>query len=46
MLGELNRAQIDQVLRGELVGRVGCHAGGQTYVVPITYVYDGEYVYG
>jgi hypothetical protein len=29
-----------------VVGRIGCHAGGRTYVVPITYVYDGNYVYG
>ena len=23
------------------MGRIGCHANGRTYVVPITYVYDG-----
>ena len=41
MLGELNRSQIDDILGSQAVGRIGCHAGGRTYVVPITYVYDG-----
>ena len=42
MLGALNKLQIDFLLRREMVGRIGCSAGGMTYVVPITYVYDGE----
>ena len=46
MLGELNQTQIEQVLREELIGRLGCHAEGQTYVVPITYAYDDGSVYG
>ncbi len=46
MLGELNEAQIEQVLLSEVIGRIGCHADEQTYVVPITYVYDGESIYG
>lgn len=46
MLGELNKGQIEQVLLSELIGRIGCYADGQTYVVPITYVYDGESIYG
>ena len=33
--------EIEQVLREERVGRIGCHAEGRTYVVPIAYVYDG-----
>jgi nitroimidazol reductase NimA-like FMN-containing flavoprotein (pyridoxamine 5'-phosphate oxidase superfamily) len=44
MLGTLNSEQIEQVLRSEVIGRIGCHANGQTYVVPITYAYDGERV--
>jgi nitroimidazol reductase NimA-like FMN-containing flavoprotein (pyridoxamine 5'-phosphate oxidase superfamily) len=46
MLGTLNREQIDHVLRTELVGRIGCHDGGRTYIVPITYAYDGGHIYG
>lgn len=45
MFGELNQAQIDQVLRTEAVGRIGCHAEGRTYVIPISYVYDSNNVY-
>ncbi len=42
MLGEMSPGQIEQVLHAEVLGRIGCHAGGRTYVVPITYAYDGE----
>src|SRR5690242_1742973 len=31
---ELTRDEIDELLRGELVGRIGVHAAGETYVVP------------
>jgi nitroimidazol reductase NimA-like FMN-containing flavoprotein (pyridoxamine 5'-phosphate oxidase superfamily) len=45
MLGELTPEQINAVLFNEVVGRIGCHGEGRTYVVPITYVFDGEAVY-
>ncbi len=45
MLGELNNAEIDQLLRMERVGRIGCHADGVTYVVPVGYAYDGAAVH-
>lgn len=45
MMGELDAREIDQVLRSESLGRIGCIANGWPYVVPVTYVYDGEYVY-
>jgi uncharacterized protein len=46
MLGSLNVVQIERVLRTELTGRLGCHADGRTYVVPVTYVYEEGSVYG
>ena len=46
MLGTLNSRQIDQVLRSEIVGHLGCFHEGRVYVVPVSYVYDGEYIYG
>jgi len=46
MLGELTKEQIARVLSDEVVGRIGCHANGRTYIVPVTYVFDGENVYG
>ncbi len=45
MLGELDDDQIEQVLRSEVVGRIGCHDAGRSYVVPIMYAYDGDAVY-
>ena len=42
MIGELNEEQIEQMLRGETVGRIGCHSSEQIYVVPVTYAYDGQ----
>lgn len=46
MLGELNGTQIKQILNSEVVGRIGCHDAGRSYVVPITYAYHGGAVYG
>jgi uncharacterized protein len=44
--GQLDTEQIDKALHSELVGRIGCCAAGQMYVVPVFYAYDGTYVYG
>jgi hypothetical protein len=46
MLGRLRPGEITRVLRDGTVGRIGAHDGGRTYVVPVTYVYDGDAVYG
>ncbi len=45
MLGELSPSQVEHVLLTEVVGRIGCYAHGRSYVVPLTYAYDGEAVY-
>jgi len=45
MLGELSEMQINNVLSSQSLGRVACTDGMQPYIVPVTYVYDGEYVY-
>lgn len=45
MLGKLTEAQIDQVLRTQSVGRIGCYSSKKIYVVPVTYVYDAGYIY-
>lgn len=34
---ELSEAEIEELLDAQLVGRIGCHAGGVTYVVPVIY---------
>lgn len=46
MLGELNELQIDHLLLSQFVGRIGCTDGNRPYIVPVTYVYDGEYIIG
>lgn len=45
MLGILTENEIEDLLRSELTGRIGCHAEGRTYVVPITYAYRSPFVY-
>lgn len=39
---ELSRAEMDEFLRGQRIARLGCHAHGETYVVPLIYAYDGD----
>lgn len=46
MLGDLSAVQIETLLHSEWVARLGCHAEGETYVVPISYAYDGSAIYG
>jgi nitroimidazol reductase NimA-like FMN-containing flavoprotein (pyridoxamine 5'-phosphate oxidase superfamily) len=38
---ELSRAEIDEFLGRQRIARIGCHAGGETYVVPLIYAFDG-----
>ena len=45
MLRELNDTQIEVLLKGQLIGRIGCHSDGITYIVPVNYVYDGSNIY-
>ncbi len=42
---ELTRAEIDELLHEQVVGRVGCHADGLTYVLPLIYAFDGDAIY-
>jgi uncharacterized protein len=37
---ELSVREIDEFLRGQRIARLGCHADGATYVVPLIYAYD------
>jgi len=46
MIGKLEAHEIEHVLCRQIFGRIGCHANNITYVVPISYAYDGTYVYG
>jgi len=46
MLGQLNDAQMRNVLSSQVLGRLACTDGLQPYIVPVTYTYDGECIYG
>jgi nitroimidazol reductase NimA-like FMN-containing flavoprotein (pyridoxamine 5'-phosphate oxidase superfamily) len=45
MLGMLNNHEIEKVIHQQLIGRLGCYADGKVYVVPVSYAYDGEFIY-
>ena len=37
---ELSRGEIEEFLRDQRIARLGCHADGVTYVVPLIYAYE------
>ena len=45
MVKELQSRQIESLLERESVGRLACHYDGETYLLPISYVYDNNYIY-
>ena len=45
MIGTLNKEQIEHVLHSAVVGRIGCYDGQDIYIVPLTFVFDGKYIY-
>lgn len=45
MTGKLDNYAIEDLLSKHFMGRIGCHTKHLTYVVPISYAYDGEAVY-
>jgi hypothetical protein len=42
MMGKLNNEQIEDVLKENILGRIGCNDGKKTYIVPVSYAYDGK----
>jgi nitroimidazol reductase NimA-like FMN-containing flavoprotein (pyridoxamine 5'-phosphate oxidase superfamily) len=45
MLGMLNSDAIETLLEHQYFGRLGCHSNDFTYIVPISYAYDGSAIY-
>ena len=45
MIDTLKSEEIEVLLHSQIVGRIGCHSTDIVYVVPISYAYDGEYIY-
>jgi uncharacterized protein len=46
MYGELTASQVEALLHAEVTAHLGCMDGTRPYVVPVSYYYDGKYVYG
>ncbi|SDD01792.1 pyridoxamine 5'-phosphate oxidase family protein [Niabella drilacis] len=46
MLGELTGTAIANILQSQVTGRLACTDGDQPYITPVTYAYDGNYIYG
>lgn len=44
MIGILTNDQIEEVLKKNILGRIGCNDGKKTYVVPINYVYHDRFI--
>jgi nitroimidazol reductase NimA-like FMN-containing flavoprotein (pyridoxamine 5'-phosphate oxidase superfamily) len=46
MIGELDQNRISNILLSQVIGRIGCCEDNKPYIVPVTYTYDGSYIYG
>lgn len=46
MLGELTKTEVEDILRSNVIGRIGCSTPQRMYIVPVTYLYDGEFIIG
>ena len=46
MVRELHPGEVEEILREEIVGRLGCTGERGIYIVPIVYAYDGTFIFG
>jgi len=44
MIGKLTEQEIEEFLKDNLWGHLGCNDGFNTYVYPTNYLYDGKYI--
>lgn len=45
MFGVLDEAGIEKVITENFIGRLGFQSGGKTFILPISYAYDGKGIY-
>ena len=45
-MGVLDEQKINNVLSSQVVGRLACTDGNFPYIVPVTYFFNGDYIYG
>lgn len=46
MIGTLTDTQMDELLTTQAIGRIGYHDGRKSYITPVTYAFNGKYIYG
>ncbi|WP_336518402.1 pyridoxamine 5'-phosphate oxidase family protein [Pollutibacter soli] len=46
MLGTMTQDRMKTILASQVLGRLGCVDGGKPYIIPVTYMFDGKYIYG
>ena len=45
MIKQLLSSEIDDLLRTQIVGRIGCNYDNEVYITPMSYAYDGKHIY-
>ena len=45
MIGDLNAAQIENIIQSQSICRLGCIDNNKPYIIPISYYYDGSFIY-
>lgn len=45
MFTNLSAIEMEELINQQLIGRLGCYADDTMYIVPISYAYDGKYIY-
>lgn len=45
MFGSLRESEVNEVLKHQLVGRIACTNGREPYIVPISYAFEGDFIY-
>ncbi len=46
MIGTLTDPQMDKLLTTQAIGRIGYFDGRKSYITPVTYAYNGKYIFG
>jgi len=44
MIAKLSGQEIEEVLKDNILGHLGCNDGFNTYVYPVNYLYDGKFI--
>ncbi|MDP4261391.1 MAG: pyridoxamine 5'-phosphate oxidase family protein [Bacteroidota bacterium] len=45
MIGKLSPEEIEKLLKKQVMGHIACYAEGKSYIIPVSYAYDGKDIY-